>query len=121
LHALYDMLRTLEIDDGSSKTLKERDPTKSIDTALFWSLFENLSLEDWKALNITKLPIVSNEIPDSEVDTMKRSIYQNKSKIPGLIKHIGRDFRRLRRAYSIVISIFIFGLIIQLIALVKML
>jgi len=120
LHILHSLLLPQEIDDGSSKTLKPRDPTKGIDNTLIWNLFGNLSLNTWNALNISKMPITSNELPDSEVDTIKRTIYQNRSAIPGLIRHIGIDFVRLRKLYKFISVLFVIGLLIQIIAILKM-
>ena len=92
LHILHNMLLPRETEDGSSKTLNEIDPTKGIDNVLLWSLFENLSLEKWNALHITKIPVIVDKITDSEMDIIKHDIYQNRSKIPGLIIRIGRIF-----------------------------
>lgn len=119
LHILHKMLLTREVDNGSRKTLIEIDPIKGMDNMLLWGLFENLSLEDWNALNITKVPVALDKIPDSLLDDIKLDIYRNRGRIPGLIGRIGSNYRWLRLLYKFMASIFILGLLIQICALLN--
>ena len=122
LRLLNDMLRGRVVVNGTIKTEVPTDPRKAIDNMLLRGLFENLFREDWNALIDNKMGVVYlDEMPDSEWDTIKYSIYQNRSKIPGLIDHIGPDWRRLKRVYKFVVLLFGLGILIQLIAILKML